>query len=560
MRLNSSVVAGGRSTLFPLLLFVAGATVVPLVACDSTFNGVVPPRRGGNGVVIGPSDAGAQGSGGASATGKGGTVGTGGTTGTGTGGAAGSGATVGAGGTVGAGTGGSSVAQGGAAGGGIGGAAGGGPPLDACTMCEITKCSNPAGWTSPTTPPISLPNYGRLLGAYGVCFAGTGWPVATVDPSTDCGSLAGEYGPTASNGPKAGTAKTTLCQDLLNCLRTSDCNGPPDYQQDYCYCGAGVSDITCLNAQYVPTGACEKQILAALETNSFATSIGSFNDFCLANGAAFEILGFCDANCCPEECLHETADQSYADPTYCNAVGATGGTSGSGGSTATGGVTGTGGVTATGGVTGTGGVTATGGVTGTGGVTATGGVTGTGGTGQTGGSSGTGGTGTGGATGTGGTAGLQNVHFDSDTSHWTGDASTIVTHSSNDAGGSTTSGSLDLSVSGANPNVVAEFGASQCLPVTSGTTYNVQVQILIPGQTASEGGLDLWYYGSSDCSGGVSGTFSLPLSATATWTTDSASTQIPSGVQSVSVRLVVLKPYVEQSAEALFDNVVVAPL
>jgi hypothetical protein len=216
----------------------------------------------------------------------------------------------------------------GAAGGpgtGVGGAGGGGPSLDSCTACEVARCSNPVGLKSPSD------NYARLVGAYGVCFAGTGWPAAQADPSVSCGVLAGEQGATATNGPAAGTPKTTLCQALLQCLHASSCDGAPDYVENDCYCGANVDLNTCLDPAFTPTGACQAQILAALETDSFSSaSVGNFNDRCLANGAAFEIYTICDADCCPEECLGLTPTQSYADPTFCNAVSGTGGATGSG--------------------------------------------------------------------------------------------------------------------------------------------------------------------------------------------------------------------------------------
>jgi hypothetical protein len=151
---------------------------------------------------------------------------------------------------------------------------------------------------------------------------------------------------------------------------------------------------------------------------------------------------------------------------------------------------------------------------------------------------------------------LQNVHFDTDTSFWAGDTNTQVSRRAEDASGSLMSGSLDLSVTGADPNVVFKAGVSQCLAVTAGATYDVGVQTRVPGQVGSQGGLDVWYFATPDCTGGITASFSLPLSANASWSTLASTTTIPAGVQSASVRLVVVKPYVQTTAEALFDNVV----
>jgi hypothetical protein len=85
----------------------------------------------------------------------------------------------------------------------------------------------------------------------------------------------------------------------------------------------------------------------------------------------------------------------------------------------------------------------------------------------------------------------------------------------------------------------------------------VSAKILIPGSNASNGGVELWYYASPDCSGALAGAYSLPLSAATSWQKVTATTTVPAAVHSAAVRLVVLKPFTQQAAEALFDDVVV---
>jgi len=148
---------------------------------------------------------------------------------------------------------------------------------------------------------------------------------APADPTIFCGSNPGEQGATALNGPSGGTPKTTLCEDLLRCLHATSCFDPEGSELE-CYCGANGP-----GGCNTPTGACKTQIAAAMETNDSSAIVGNFNDNCLANGAAFDIYTVCDANCCPEECLGMTPDQTSADPTFCNAGTGPSGAAGSSG-------------------------------------------------------------------------------------------------------------------------------------------------------------------------------------------------------------------------------------
>ena len=64
--------------------------------------------------------------------------------------------------------------------------------------------------------------------------------------------------------------------------------------------------------------------------------------------------------------------------------------------------------------------------------------------------------------------------------------------------------------------------------------------------------------GTPDCSAGVSGVFSSPLSASNSWQEITGTALVPAGVRSISVRLVLFKPYGQSAAEALFDDVIVS--
>ncbi len=520
--------------------------IMALASCGGGTDNLVPGTKGGVGTVISLNGDGAVGNASGIKADGGRDVPAVAMGGTGAVGGAGSGGGTGSGGT------GSGAGPGGAAGGAIasgggagnGGAGGGGPPDDPCTACEKAKCSHPAGLTSNKGDAYAL-----LVGAYEVCFLGTGWPSASVDPSVACGGLQGETGTAATNGPERGTAKTTLCQDLLKCVHQTNCTGGEDVDNQFqCYCGAGVTIQSCSSSTFVATGVCMDQLAGALESTEFSNSENYFGDVCLANGAAFHLYDFCDANCCESACgLPPTG---FEDPTFCNAAG-TGGASGSGGTTGVGGRTGTGGSpgAGSGGNPGTGGATQSGGTSGSGGILGTGG-----GAVGSGGSTGGGGAGD---SGSAGSSGLQNVHFDANVASWTASLGATISRSTNDADGSVQSGSLDLVVAGGDPTISAQFSASQCLSVTAGTIYDLGVSILIPGQTGSQGLIGLSYYVSADCSGSVAGLFSSSSFTPTTWQTFNYVAVIPAGVDSIAVKLIVQKPSGQTSAEALFDDVVV---
>jgi len=534
-----------RQLCFALLM--CGAVAVGLASCSDTDN-MAPWTAGGQGQVVplnndaGHADAARDVAKQMSSTGgHGGTaLGTGGTT-LGTGGAGG----------------GSAGSQGAA---GAGGAAGSVVADDPCTACEKSRCSMP-DLSMDAGPPVNNYPHAYLVGAYAVCFTGTGWPSSAGGQNINCVEP-GDHGATAISGPASGAAKTTLCQALLKCVHQSICPflGGADDAELQCYCGTGVSLSTCESAGFNPTGACASQVAAALELTDFTTSSDFLSDICLAYGAAFYIYDTCDTNCCETEC--GLAPTGYEDPSFCNAA-ATGGASGSGGTTGTGGVHGTGGTTGTGGVTGTGGTIGTGGVTSTGGVIGTGGTTGTGGAPASGGTTGTGGgpgtagaPGAGGSTGSGGAGGLQNGTFNTNTAGWTASTGAMVAWSTNDVGSSAQSGSLDLTMTG-DPTIGLQADATQCISASPGATYNLDVDIFIP--TGSSSYAALWFYGSTDCSGSaLSVVASTPSFATVTaWQEVYASASAPSGAHSAAVHLQLEKSVGQSSAEALFDNVTV---
>jgi len=512
-------------------LVAAMLALVGLAACSNENGDVIlPPNKGGDGTVIRiPSDGGVGGKAAGGAPGHGG--GSGGSTATGLGGAVGSG-----------GTGGASAGVGGMAGGGAGGAAGMAVVDDPCTACEKAKCGNPVN------------GFVQQIAAYQICFLGTTLTQDTVD-AANCPDDSTSTALTATNGPSAGTAKTALCQALLKCIHQTNCNEGIDVDNRIeCYCGKDssgtVASVTeCEDPSFVANGMCDQQVAAALELSQFAVSVPGFTNPCLANGAAFNIYDFCDANCCPTECNAVSASGTPVDTTFCNAPG----TTGSGGATGTGGTTGQGGSSGT---TGKGGSTGTGGATGTGGTTASGGSTGTGG------ATGTGGTGTGGSatggTGAGGAPPSQlvtNGQFDTSTTGWTASFGAAISRSPSDSAGSAQSGSLDLALAGADPTLSVEAAASECAPAAGGTTYSMAAQAFVSLGSSSVGAVEVWFFASTDCSGALAGRSTMPTSATNGWQALKGTAQAPTGAHSASIRLELIKPIGPTAGEALFDAV-----
>ena len=72
-------------------------------------------------------------------------------------------------------------------------------------------------------------------------------------------------------GPKAGTPKATLCQMALDCIHQTHCYSPTS--EPDCYCGKGVSTVTCQQTTFKPMGACVEILQAAYESTQNAVVI-----------------------------------------------------------------------------------------------------------------------------------------------------------------------------------------------------------------------------------------------------------------------------------------------
>lgn len=163
---------------------------------------------------------------------------------------------------------------------------------------------------------------------------------------------------------------------------------------------------------------------------------------------------------------------------------------------------------------------------------------------------------------------VANPSFNSTTAGWTAETGSSLSWASTDGAGSSQSGAIAVTNTDTDASHAVNgwitVGASQCLSVVAGSSYEVDVQAFQPsGQGsgwAGSAGFVIDYHQSSGCAGSPAGAsyLSQQVTATGAWTTiRGQTTQIPLGVASVAVRLVAIKPAAQPSWEALFDNVLV---
>ena len=429
---------------------------------------------------------GASGSGGTSGTGTGGTVqaGTGGTTPVGSGGATGTGGAAGTGGSA-------------------------GVTYLECAMCEAANCRS----------------------------------ILTQD-IPPCDQVQGN----ADAGPAQGQSLATLCQNVVDCIRTNHCD--VDGNTMPCYCGTA-SAGSCLGTG--ANGPCKAQFEAAAQTTDAVEISADFPYDPTGNASSANALGYataligCDAySSCTDLCVNGDPPGYGAGGTGGDAGTGSGGSGGSGGSS--GGSGGSGGVTvSSGGTTGSGGVSA-----------ATGGHTGTGGTtvsapcadlNQN-------------STSDCAETAVTNSDFASSGAFWNveyGMQASWLPGPGADAAGNAASGGLAVG----NP-VVADLdgttmgGVRQCIPV-SGTSYLAMADLYIPaGQGAGAAGVVLDFFPSGDCSGTPSGILMTPLlTDPGHWELAQVTASVPSGAMSLAVRLVVQKSFRTSAFQAQFDNILV---
>jgi hypothetical protein len=134
----------------------------------------------------------------------------------------------------------------------------------------------------------------------------------------------------------------------------------------------------------------------------------------------------------------------------------------------------------------------------------------------------------------------------------------VASYSTDDAEGTGTTGSLRLTQTQGDSTVTTAVAMVQCLPATAGTTFDLDVSVKVPDPTTSRGYVEVVAYPSAACWGPVAGVYISPEASSTTWQHVMLSAPLKaSGVQSISVQLVTVKPQGHDSAAALFDSVLV---
>lgn len=104
----------------------------------------------------------------------------------------------------------------------------------------------------------------------------------------------------AENGPKKGTPRTKLCEELYECsMRRPTCAAPPYLHG--CYCGEGLEVTECVKPD-AARGPCAKEIEAAAESTDPTTVAQRFSDPTFAVGGWGNLLR-CYQYKCQSECL-----------------------------------------------------------------------------------------------------------------------------------------------------------------------------------------------------------------------------------------------------------------
>jgi hypothetical protein len=107
-----------------------------------------------------------------------------------------------------------------------------------------------------------------------------------------CSTLSGD----AASGPSAGVPRKQLCEQMLECARSTGCDSPVSIG---CYCGQ--TDVgSCLagNAK----GACRQAFEAAAESTDPSVVLKHLKDKSFASGVVEPLLT-CETRGCPDDCV-----------------------------------------------------------------------------------------------------------------------------------------------------------------------------------------------------------------------------------------------------------------
>ncbi|HVW23788.1 MAG TPA: hypothetical protein VHC69_00360 [Polyangiaceae bacterium] len=151
-----------------------------------------------------------------------------------------------------------------------------------------------------------------------------------------------------------------------------------------------------------------------------------------------------------------------------------------------------------------------------------------------------------------------NWTLDDDTSNFAAEDGAVLSWRAVDANGKAGSGSLTVTDTAQNDSGAWAFtAATQCVPITGGLSYELDVLAFIP--TAQQiGGANIggWFFGDAACNGTAALKYDAPpTDKVGAWTPVSGTVVAPRSARSLLVRLVALKPYGDPPFTAWFDDV-----
>lgn len=154
----------------------------------------------------------------------------------------------------------------------------------------------------------------------------------------------------------------------------------------------------------------------------------------------------------------------------------------------------------------------------------------------------------------------QNPRFMSDDSQWKVEPSLKQKWEQRNARAGQASGALSVrNENVAEGNSVMLAGSQQCLAAEGDKSYFLAAQTFLPGgQGSGSAGLAVRFFASDDCSSmNISDATVQVVAETDKWLLVQGTVVAPSATRAMWVRLVTVKPFMQASIEALFDDVLV---
>ena len=153
---------------------------------------------------------------------------------------------------------------------------------------------------------------------------------------------------------------------------------------------------------------------------------------------------------------------------------------------------------------------------------------------------------------------VQNADFSFGISLWKPEPDVIIQSSQEDASENSPAGSLSVSsVRTFDSEALVEVGASQCIALPGVGEYAFFAQLFLAGeQESGSARLAALFFEFENCTGQAIGSYdSDTITDTDEWIIAGGIAEAPDGTASVSIRLMTVKPFQQETLEVLFDDV-----